>query len=40
VDGLDKNGNIKIRDPADGTKYEMTRKAFLEHWNGESVFKK
>lgn len=39
VDGLDEYGNIKIRDPADGTRYEMTRKDFLYYWSGRSVFR-
>ncbi len=40
VDGLDGAGNIMIRDPAHGTRYEMTRKEFLEVWTFISVYKK
>ena len=40
VDGLDELGNIKIRDPAEGTRYEMTRKDFLDYWTYHSVFKR
>jgi len=39
VDGLDDAGNIRIRDPEHGTRYEMTRKDFLEVWTGISVFR-
>lgn len=39
VDGLDELGNLMIRDPADGTRYEMTRENFLRHWSGYSVWK-
>jgi hypothetical protein len=40
VDDLDNSGNIMIRDPADGTRYEMTRKNFIEHWNLTAVYRK
>ncbi len=40
VDGLDDAGNIKIRDPQDGERYEMTRKDFEHHWTGEAVFRR
>jgi filamentous hemagglutinin len=34
------NGNLlAIKDPWDGTKYEMTTEEFLKVWNGEIVFK-
>lgn len=39
VDGLDAAGNVMIRDPADGVRYEMTREQFLLHWNLQAVFK-
>lgn len=37
VDGLDEVGNIMIRDPQHGTRYEMTKEAFLHHWSGSTV---
>ncbi|MBS2008102.1 MAG: hypothetical protein JST01_13730 [Cyanobacteria bacterium SZAS TMP-1] len=40
VDGVDEAGNIKIRDPQDGERYEMTRKDFEHHWTGEAVFRR
>lgn len=39
VDGADKLGNIQIRDPAEGTRYEMTREDFEKYWSGYSVFR-
>lgn len=39
VDGFDEHGNLKIRDPAEGTSYEMTRKDFLDYWSYHSVFR-
>lgn len=39
VDGLDEMGNIMIRDPADGTRYEMTRADFINHWNLTAVYR-
>ncbi len=39
VDGLDELGNLIIRDPAEGTKYEMIRDDFLRYWSGLSVFR-
>lgn len=34
------NGNqLTIKDPWDGTKYEMTIEEFFKVWNGEIVFK-
>lgn len=38
VDGIDDAGNFMIRDPAKATRYEMTRKDFLELWTGRAVF--
>jgi filamentous hemagglutinin len=40
VDGLDDAGNIMVRDPAHGTRYEMTQKNFLKHWTGIAVYRK
>lgn len=39
VDGLDDVGNIRIRDSAEGTRYEMRRKDFLNYWSGNCVFR-
>ncbi len=39
VDGLDELGNIKICDPADGTRYEMTKENFLLHWSLMAVYR-
>lgn len=38
VDGTDEFGNIKIRDPQDGTRYEMTWGDFNFVWTGRVVF--
>ncbi len=40
LDGLDEAGNIMIRDPAHGTRYEMTRAEFMRVWTYIAVFKK
>lgn len=39
VDGLDEAGNIMIRDPKHGTRYEMIRQEFLEVWTGGAVWR-
>jgi hypothetical protein len=40
IDGLDKDGNIMIRDPAHGERYEMSQRAFFQdHWSGLVMFK-
>ena len=39
VDGLNADGNIMIRDPADGSRYEMTRANFLKHWNLTALYR-
>lgn len=39
VDGVNDAGDIMIRDPWEGTRYEMTRYNFLKHWTGTSVYK-
>jgi len=40
IDGLDDAGNIMIRDPAHGTRYEMTHNEFMKVWTGIAVFRK
>lgn len=40
VDGLDKAGNLIIRDPQHRTKYEITKEAFLKYWSDRAVFRK
>jgi hypothetical protein len=39
VDGLDSAGNVMVRDPQDGTRYEMTRSNFDKYWTGCAVYK-
>ena len=39
VDGLDKAGNVLIRDPAGGTKYAMDIADFAKHQTGQVVWK-
>jgi hypothetical protein len=39
VDGVNAAGNVVIRDPLEGTKYEMTAKHFLEVWSGKAVYR-
>ncbi len=39
VDGINDIGNVTIRDPWNGTKYEMTQENFLAAWTGRVVFK-
>ena len=39
VDGLDEFGNLAIRDPQHGTRYEMTRQAFLKHWSDRALYR-
>lgn len=34
------NGNVFIRDPLEGTHFELTIESFMEVWNGRSVFQK
>jgi filamentous hemagglutinin len=38
VDGMDEAGNVMIRDPQHGTRYEMTRETFMKHWSHRAVF--
>lgn len=37
VDGVLPSGNFAIRDPFQGTKYEMTKSLFFRIWTGEAV---
>lgn len=38
VDGFDDVGNVAIRDPFHGTRYEMTKQEFLLYWNERALF--
>ncbi len=38
VDGLGDANNVMIRDPQHGTRYEMTKEAFLKHWSDRAIF--
>lgn len=38
VDGIDEAGDVMIRDPQHGTRYEMTRETFMKHWSHRAVF--
>ena len=40
IDGLDESGNLSIRDPKQGTAYEMQRHDFLHVWTGRAVLRK
>jgi filamentous hemagglutinin len=40
VDGLDEAGNLRIRDPQHGTRYEMMRSDFLDVWTGGAVWRR
>jgi RHS repeat-associated protein len=37
VDGFDKKGNLKIRDPWQGTAYSVTKDTFYNYWDGGMV---
>lgn len=37
VDGVNAAGRVVIRDPGDGTIYQMTMKDFMDHWTGQAV---
>jgi hypothetical protein len=37
VDGLNESGEIMIRDPQDGERYEMKASDFMAHWTGRWV---
>lgn len=39
VEGVSKEGHIIILDPWEATRYEMTRKDFIYHWNGCAVYR-
>lgn len=39
VEGISKEGHIIILDPWEATRYEMTRKDFIYHWNGCAVYR-
>jgi hypothetical protein len=39
VIGVSIGGLTEVRDPFDGTAYEMTTAEFLLHWGGEAIFK-
>jgi hypothetical protein len=40
VDGINQAGNVMIRDPWEGTKYEMPFKYFVnEVWTGRAVYR-
>lgn len=39
VDGVSPSGNLNIRDPWEGTKYEMEFHIFLEYWTGHAIYK-
>jgi len=39
VDGADSRGNLRIRDPFEGTSYTMVTEEFLKHWwNNGAIF--
>lgn len=40
VDGLDARGNVMIRDPVHGTRYEMSRVDFDGNWNGHVMYRR
>ncbi len=40
IDGMSENGNLRVRDPWEGTKYELTTKEFFKHWSGRAIYKK
>lgn len=40
VDGPGAPGNVLIRDPLEGTRYEMTIKDFKQAWDGNCVYRK
>ncbi|MBI5175729.1 MAG: hypothetical protein SFV17_10520 [Candidatus Obscuribacter sp.] len=39
VDGFDSTGNLRIRDPGEGVRYEMSVRDFVQYWNGNYVCK-
>jgi hypothetical protein len=40
VDGISNVGRFIIRDPGDGTMYQMTKKDFMDHWTYYAVAKR
>jgi filamentous hemagglutinin len=38
VDGIDRTGNILIRDPWNATSYKMNRKEFINYWNSQAIY--
>ena len=40
VDGPSPAGNVMIRDPLEGTRYEMTVKDFLKTWNRSCAYRR
>lgn len=40
VDGVDEAGNIRVRDPQHGTRYEMIRSDFEKVWTGGAVWRR
>jgi hypothetical protein len=39
VDGVDALGDVRIRDPWDGTMYEMTISDFMDAWTWEAIYR-
>lgn len=39
VDGVNSMGNVVIRDPLEGTRYEMTQADFLKTWNRNAAYR-
>lgn len=39
VDGVNSSGNLVIRDPWEGTTYEMTQQKFLKDWTRRAVYR-
>ncbi|MBP7860297.1 hypothetical protein KA183_01335 [bacterium] len=40
IDALSKSGKVSIRDPWEGTKYEMYLEDFLNAWNRQAIYRK
>lgn len=39
VEGVDKSGNVLIKDPLEGTRYEMIEQDFLKAWTRHAVYR-
>lgn len=39
IEGLSPTSNLIVRDPWEGTKYEMTQKVFLKLWTGQAAYR-